>query len=776
MNSATKSLHLSVLLGSCFLLACCDLHAEDRTAGPSFPKLIKSSDIAGPKVMDARRLASNAVIDTNVSEAVLTPHATGPSVVEAVSHMSAPHPIPRGGHPLEGACVNTPRAGNGFMNNGIIVSDQMVFDSLVADEVNPPYQHPAPEVVLRFSRGCTGADFSHWILSSRDVPRSRPAIPHGPLVIDLRIDVGPVDFVELIFDGKPLKPTGYATFSPLRYKLSCPAVGQHVLQARYLVGNIWSYYSNALRFEVRLPNQPRIIAVSDFDRDPTPLTRHELSSITTASMKVHLANVDRGNSIVAYVDGKPVSSHLAGESCCRIIDVAGSVTPGVHKLTVRTVGCPGSCSITSQSSNEIEFHYYEEDAYLLRPGAGCSNKLSDKPCPPTLNSAHRPSVSQDTLTDRVPGQNVQGASAFRFVSYLQATPAVNAKQSAYEAEQFSQQAHRSYVAAHTHAAAAATQASTAANFALAAQQEADAAAADVRRAKAVASEAANIHRLVSKMLQRAESAAAIDAAKLAAEEAGDATLIAEHAHKQAEVYAHLAVKHSQVARRYAFAATKPRDQAKTARDQAAKYATDAQAQATSAKNLEANNLVVEAKRAEQQAAVERSRAEAAFQQAKSMATEAEKFERLATDFKDQSNRALTDARSELAKSKKALDKVVAARSRAQTFHNRAVAGNAAANGKDAANAYTETKKILDATSVAVVAAAQGDVKRSQESVDDAKAAVDDAESHSRRAQGLLKDAALALKHAQDSALKATRESTRADAYADAEAKRGDEAG
>ena len=64
--------------------------------------------------------------------------------------------------------------------------------------------------------------------------------------------------------------------------------------------------------------------------------------------------------------------HVHDDSlCCRVFRVEGVVTPGVHKLTVRVVGCGGACSITSEPSDPIAFHYYNEDAYLLRPDTGC---------------------------------------------------------------------------------------------------------------------------------------------------------------------------------------------------------------------------------------------------------------------------------------------------------------------------------------------------------------------------------------------------------------------
>lgn len=296
-------------------------------------------------------------------------------------------------------------------------------------------QHAAPEVVLRFSSGCTDAEFVHWKLSSRDTPRAQPAIPHGPLIVELLADK-PIDFVELMFDGTPLKPTAYASASPLSYSLPCPAPGQHWLQARYLSGDIWSHYSNPIRFEVRLPPQPRIIAASDVDRDPTPLARNSMTSITTHSIRVHLADVNRGDNIVAYVDGKPLPPHshafddkypkpveTDSQLCCRVFRVEGAVIPGVHKLTVRVVGCSGKCSITSQLSNSVVFHYYDEDIYLLRPGAGCNNGRPGQVCSPTLDSTSGTSeTKRSTPLALIPAESRVSNPAHVVPIFLQPMP------------------------------------------------------------------------------------------------------------------------------------------------------------------------------------------------------------------------------------------------------------------------------------------------------------------------------------------------------------------
>ncbi len=432
MNFAPNSLYLCVLLGSCSLLVSQGLLANDQSA-PSVSKLTsqdlrathRGADILGRSqyVVKAKtplekqdEVVLSPIIATEPKpateteqEAVNTNTETQPPSIIAHEHVFAGSDLfLRENSFADEAGLSIPPAYSftdvpaltiptyGFPDSRMSVGDCIEFDGLKAVGTNRPRQYAAPEAVLRFSRGCADAKFSNWSLSSRDVPAARPSIPHGPLLIEVRIAsepnevVNPIDFVELMFDGRPLQPNADSTASPLRYELPCPAPGQHWLQARYLSGNIWSHYSQAIRFEVRLPTEPKIIAASDSDRDPTPLSKNSIASITTHSIKVHLANVNRDDNVVAYIDGKPLppssdehfdsnpdqvpmDSHL----CCRVFRVQGVVTPGVHKLTVRVVGCSGACSITSEPSNTVAFHYYDEDIYLLRPGAGCNCKEHD---------------------------------------------------------------------------------------------------------------------------------------------------------------------------------------------------------------------------------------------------------------------------------------------------------------------------------------------------------------------------------------------------------------
>ncbi len=88
-------------------------------------------------------------------------------------------------------------------------------------------QHPAPEVVLTFCGACRGGSCDSgqnpWSLSSLDMPPGWPSIPLRPIKVEVAIPAGPVKFVELFLDNRPLAPDAYSTESPLTYQLPCPA-------------------------------------------------------------------------------------------------------------------------------------------------------------------------------------------------------------------------------------------------------------------------------------------------------------------------------------------------------------------------------------------------------------------------------------------------------------------------------------------------------------------------------------------------------------------------
>ncbi|MCY2987480.1 MAG: hypothetical protein NTY19_06405 [Planctomycetota bacterium] len=231
-------------------------------------------------------------------------------------------------------------------------------------------------------------------LTSSDKPALWPAVPMGlyTVLVDLQMKLQEVDklgYMQLLLDGKVLDNQQYSATrgEPIgweqdpeqvtltyTYRLPCLAPGKHLLQARYLLDGRWSRLSRPLRFEASLPAPPKIVAISDSDREPTPVPKAGTISITKSAVKVRLADVTEQDSVVAYLDGKPSSLRLTNESCCRLVQLQGLIEPGVHTLTVRTVWNPAGCSVTSEPSNEVVFHYYDEKVYLLKPTPSVRHK------------------------------------------------------------------------------------------------------------------------------------------------------------------------------------------------------------------------------------------------------------------------------------------------------------------------------------------------------------------------------------------------------------------
>ena len=67
-------------------------------------------------------------------------------------------------------------------------------------------------------------------------------------MIEVTMDFEPVDFVELMLDGKPLKPEELLDRQSIEFSDPMPCRGRHYLQARFLSGNIWSVPVEAARF------------------------------------------------------------------------------------------------------------------------------------------------------------------------------------------------------------------------------------------------------------------------------------------------------------------------------------------------------------------------------------------------------------------------------------------------------------------------------------------------------------------------------------------------
>jgi len=285
---------------------------------------------------------------------------------------------------------------------------------------------PAPLVRLRgFS---VGVAQHQGELTSTDTPELWPSVPLAKYSVLVQLtakreEVNTPDdrlgYVQLLLDGKALDNKRYlvppCTELSLErnrvrltytYQLPCVAPGRHLLQARYVFDSRWSHVSAPLRFDVRHPDPPRIVAMSDLGRNPVPLKRSGLISITESSVKLRLARVDRNARVVAYLDGKPITTDMADPSCCRIVKLEGHITPGIHAITVRTIHAQGSCSITSDSSNEVVFHYYDEDVYLLRPNRRCYN------CPAPADAGSQRSHSETpSCNESAPSQRSASGSS-----------------------------------------------------------------------------------------------------------------------------------------------------------------------------------------------------------------------------------------------------------------------------------------------------------------------------------------------------------------------------
>jgi len=275
---------------------------------------------------------------------------------------------------------------------------------------------PRPIVTLTFGLGCNDRGEEPWRLSSETPSEEWTIVPLGKLRAEVHTGEAPIDFVKLLVDRMPLAPTQFRTIGPHQFELPCPTPGKHVLQARYSQNDAWSELSRPLRFDVRLPKRPRIVGVSDTDNETTPLAPGVIPSITTAGMKVRLGDVGRNSAIAAYVDGKQVDSTSANEGCCRNVRLRGFISPGVHELTVRSVACPKACSITSDPSNLVTFHYYESSQYVLSPGWECCSEVMPTQA---ASTARAPSFAIDRttkhgttpLTSRAPAGDSQTSSA-----------------------------------------------------------------------------------------------------------------------------------------------------------------------------------------------------------------------------------------------------------------------------------------------------------------------------------------------------------------------------
>lgn len=276
----------------------------------------------------------------------------------------------------------------GELTESVAVEDVADGEGLLLRQ--PP--EPAAPIVLLRPLEVAAADPQSFLASS-DRPAYCTAVPFAPLSVQVQVPMSQagslaVEYVVLLLDGKPVERNRYSvdpqqgampiiggqSFTPYVFHFPCPAPGKHILQAQYKKAGLWSRVSEPLCFDVRLPDPPQIVAMSDLGRIPVPVQGAGLISITKPEMVIRLANVSQNASVVAYLDGRPISTELSHESCCRKIRLEGHLAPGTHSLRLRTTTSSGGCSVASDPSPEVLFHYYDSDIHLLRPGRSCDNR------------------------------------------------------------------------------------------------------------------------------------------------------------------------------------------------------------------------------------------------------------------------------------------------------------------------------------------------------------------------------------------------------------------
>jgi hypothetical protein len=594
-----------------------------------------------------------------------------------------------------------PAAAVGVITQGFVVDDG---------------RHEPPVVVLRELLPAH-ADPSGEI-SSADRPAYWDAVPYGQLTawvkfnLDLNDSV-PIDHVQLLLDGQPLDNARYlggrqdppelTEDGRLRvayqYTLPCPAPGKHILQARFLKENLWSRLSAPLYFEVLLPERPRIIAISEIDGHPAPVGSVGLFHITRPAVKILMANVKVNDLIVAILDGIPVPASAASDSCCSTVELVGELTPGIHSLSVRTVHNPSGCNVTSEPSNEVVFHYYNEDAYLLRPRGGCpscslstdpkqligssdhSRDIEPGPIQPMLlgldsaqisdvrvleSNIYAKPVAQTVVRPATWHSNLRpAAGTIRLVSFLASNPVDEAATFRDQAKGFAGDAATAVagaradaLAAHNHAVAADVAAQTAKQIQTRTDAARDQAIADATAA-AVAANAAPTN-----------TAARADA--VAAKAAADAEVIsAKNAAARAAKYAADADAAAKTARLRADAADQLKKEAEAAHKRADAAAQAATTRAAEAVPLFNANKITAADQKRDEAFNQRNFASQAAVEAQKKAATAAAFAKAAGDFRKSADDALASAKSELGKANLAASNAKQSASTARTAKTRA---------------------------------------------------------------------------------------------------------
>ncbi|MEQ1904666.1 MAG: hypothetical protein ABL888_10800 [Pirellulaceae bacterium] len=253
------------------------------------------------------------------------------------------------------------------------ISADTTFDSAIVQ------RHVSPVVTIPGALPSSG--INGGALSSAAQPGFVSVVPYGPMavVVNTPVEITAVTGVELFLDGRAVDTSRFnrdqSNSNTYQFDFFCPSPGKHAVQARYLADNIWSNLSPPLFFQIRYPERPKIIALSDADSgDHGGPLNSEPVRITGKTIRLKLAQVDLSDFVDVYVDGEkindqPVNASNSG-SCCVNVAIANSLVPGIHEITVRSVPEGMPCSLASEASVPVKFHYYNECVYVLGPGSG----------------------------------------------------------------------------------------------------------------------------------------------------------------------------------------------------------------------------------------------------------------------------------------------------------------------------------------------------------------------------------------------------------------------
>jgi hypothetical protein len=210
----------------------------------------------------------------------------------------------------------------------------------------------------------TGAECNYCChVSSEDRPESWTIIPPVPLNLEVMVplsegEVPNIDCVELLVNDRMRESTQAVVAQDgtmtAYFNVTLPP-GRHQVQARYRMENLWSYRSWPLYLDVRFPDPPEIISVSQADLPASePLPGRDAVVVTQPTIQIRMANVKTSDTVLIYLDDQLQQSVPSDE---HIAQVAIDMPPGFYSLTARKVPMGCNRALASTPSNSVMIHY-----------------------------------------------------------------------------------------------------------------------------------------------------------------------------------------------------------------------------------------------------------------------------------------------------------------------------------------------------------------------------------------------------------------------------------